>query len=124
MSAHGFIEHNGKQVLVFDFSTPLPEEQAIARVSDARQVVADLAAKNPGIQLLILTDVQDAQFSQPIVDAIKAMAKHNKPYARKSAVVGLDAFKRIVVRLVALFSGRDIRAMESRAQALAWLTTD
>jgi hypothetical protein len=54
---------------------------------------------------------------------MKEFTKHNKPYVKASAVVGISGIKKIIFHAVMLFSGRKIHACDTLEQAKDWLAT-
>lgn len=122
MQSSRFIEHDGKQILLQDFSHVLEMESALAAVAEARRFVQELsAASGSKLELLILTDVEGSNFDSHVIDAIKELAVHHRPHARASAVIGLTPLKRVVLRLIVIFSQRKVAPFETREQALGWL---
>ena len=122
MSGSRFIEHGNKQILLQDFSNLTDVDEGLRVVAAARGFVAALAARpGPPPQLLVLTTVANSPFNPGLVEALKEIAVHHKPYVRASAIVGLTAVTRLMHRIVTMFSGRVIRAFETREQALDWL---
>jgi hypothetical protein len=87
------------------------------------EIARSLIASQPRGQALVLTDVTGSTFNEAAVDALKKLARHNKPFVKASALVGLSALTRIVFRAVTALTGRDIRVCSSREEAIAYLLT-
>lgn len=112
-----FIEHGGKRILLLDF-TDLDPRTALPVIAQARDLVA---RQTPDQSLLTCTDVTGASYDQKVIDALKELSAHNKPYVRASAVVVESGLKRALISLVALFSKRKLHPVPTRAEALDWL---
>ncbi|HEX7240010.1 MAG TPA: hypothetical protein VF263_07070, partial [Longimicrobiaceae bacterium] len=108
-----FLEHRGKRILLIDFSQLQETEEILRVVETARGVVAE----QPPASLRTLTHVRGARYSPPVMDAIKGLAVHNRPYVTAAAVVGMEGMHRVLFRAVLLFSRRNIEAFDSLDQA-------
>lgn len=110
-----FIEHGGSRILLLDF-TDLTPQTAVPVIAEAREVVARQPRDG---SLLTCTDVTGASYDQAVIDALKELSTHNKPWVRAAAVVVESGLKRALVSLVALFARRKLQAHPTRA--LNWL---
>ena len=114
-----FIDHQGKKVLVVDFSKcPAPKVEEIART------VPDYVTAQPLNSVLVLTDFTGAVFSQDALRALKETAVFDKPFIKKSALLGTQSFPRDFYEEITSFSRRDLRIFTTREEALTWLVTD
>lgn len=114
-----FLLHRGKPILLIDFSH-LEETEDILRVARAAK---EVVAKQPPASLRTLSNVYRARYSPPVMDAIKELAVHNRPYVTAAAVVGMEGLHRILFRAVLLFSRRNMEAFDSLDAAKDWLAT-
>ncbi len=114
-----FLEHRGKRILLIDFSQLKETEEILAVVEAARVVVAE----QPPASLRTLTSVRGARYTPPVMDAIKALTVHNRPYVTAAAVVGMEGMHRVLFRAVLLFSRRNIEAFDSQDEARDWLAS-
>ncbi|HUJ25664.1 MAG TPA: hypothetical protein VLW85_06585 [Myxococcales bacterium] len=114
-----FIEHAGQRILLQDFSFCDDKHEALRQIAAAKDFVArqNLA---PG-SLRILTLTQESRFDSEIIDAIKDLAMHHKPYAIAGAVVGLSPIQRVMYRMINTFTGRRLAAFDDVEEAKAWL---
>jgi hypothetical protein len=112
------IRHHGFEIVLYDFS----------RVEDLSQSPADLRAAaefmetRPKGEVLVLTDVTGSSFNQSVIDGLRELAEHNRPWVKKSALVGLSPLMRIVFRAVSALTRREIKVFDSRESALTYLT--
>jgi hypothetical protein len=111
-----FIDHKGKKILFLNFSE-CSAADALKTISDAKPVIQ---ACPPG-SLLTLTDVSNTRFDSTTSEAIKEFARHNKPYVRAAAVVGITGLKKIIFDAVVKFSGRNITSFDTIEKAKDWL---
>jgi hypothetical protein len=112
-----FIEHRGARILLIDFSGLQKTEEILREVEVAREVVAG----QPPASLRTLTHVKDARYTPPVMEALKQLTVHNKPYVTAAAVVGMEGLHRVLFRAVVLFSRRNIEAFDTVEEARDWL---
>ena len=113
-----FVQHNGKEILLLDFSR--------CTVTDALALIDEAAAAirtRPQQSLLTLTDVTDMRFDDKLSQRMKEFTAINKPYVKAAAVVGVTGLKKILFDAVMVFSKRKIHAFDNRETAKAWLIT-
>ena len=114
-----FIDHLGKRVLLVDFSNcPADEVENIARA------VPDHVTVNPRGSVLVLTDFTGAAFDRDALRAMKEAAVFDKPFVKKSALIGTESFPREFYEELISFSRRELPIFKTREEALAWLVLD
>jgi hypothetical protein len=113
-----FIEHRGIPLIHMDFHGVTDKERGLAEVADAQQFVAKQPKQR---SLRVLADVKDAKWDGEILEAIRKMMLHNRPWVLASAVVGVNAFARVTIRALLLLSGRKIAMMSDEDSAKDWL---
>lgn len=111
-----FITHQGKQVLLVDFSNCSASE-----VKEICQAVPDLVTTLPQNSALILSDFTQASFDKEAIQAMKETAVFDKPHVKKSAWVGAENFPLEYSKSVSSFSRREFPAFKNREEALDWL---
>ncbi len=116
MDRISFITHDGKEMLLLDFSR-LKAHEAIALIEPAKAVISS----KPENSLLTLTDVTDVSFNDDLSQQMKAFTIHNKPYVRAAAVVGVTGLKRVIFNAVIAFSRRKLVTFDDRETAKKWL---
>lgn len=114
-----FIEHRGVRMLLIDFSSLQQTEEILREVEIAREVVA---GQRPA-SLRTLTHVKGARYTPPVMEALKQLTVHNKPYVTAAAVVGMEGLHRVLFRAVVLFSRRNIEAFDTLDEARDWLAS-
>lgn len=113
-----FIQAGGKEILFLDFSDCTVGD-LMSAIGEAEKIIKT----RPENSLLILTDVTNARFDEQVSARMKEFTKHNKPYVKASAVVGISGLKKIMFDAIMLFSGRKIHACDTVEQAKDWLAT-
>ena len=112
-----FIEHRGRSILLLDYSGIRDVAEALREIEASREVVR---AQPPG-SLLTLTYVRDARYNTDVVQALKALAEHNRPFVRAGAVVGMSGIHRAVFSTILLFTRRSLKAFDDMEEAKDWL---
>jgi len=114
-----FINHEAKKILLVDFSKcPANEVEEIARA------VPDYVTVNPHGSVLVLTDFTGAAFDRDALRAMKETAVFDKPYVKKSALIGTESLPRDFYEDMTRFSRRELPIFKTREEALDWLATD
>ena len=114
-----FIEHRGKQILFHDLSN-------ITNPADGFPVIAQSKAimvRQPLASVLALTYVAHSRFNKEIVDALTEFVKHNKPYMKASAIVGLAGLQRVIYVTITQLTGRRLPTFDTIEAAKDWLVT-
>jgi hypothetical protein len=113
-----FIEHRDRRILLFDFSNIWSVIEGAKVIDAAREFVARLPQKG---DLLTLVDVKESAFDERVVNKLKELGAHNRPWVLAGAVVGMSALQKIMFRLINSFNGRKLAAFDTREQAQEWL---
>ena len=108
------IEHG---IVLQDFSNVHTTEEGLALIAQAKTFMET----QPKGEVLVLTDATGSIFNQQISDAMKDLAQHHKQWVRASALVGLTPLMRLAFRAVVSSLNRNIKALESRTAAVAYL---
>jgi len=112
-----FIEHRGTQILLLDYTNIVDKETALREIATSRRIIA----QQPQNSLCTLTNVAGSRYDADVVQALKELTAHNRPYVKAAAVVGLNPLMRVIYRAVAAFSKRDIRIFDDLEKAKDWL---
>ncbi len=105
-------------VLLFDFAGFTVAADSLPYIRQAQ----DLVAQQPPNSLYCVVDVTGSKFNGDVVDALKELARHNRPYVIASALVGVSGLQRIILDSVLAFTGREnLKSFPTRAAGLAWL---
>jgi hypothetical protein len=112
------IEHRGKQVVLLDYTNATDPQETVREIARAREWFAQ---QTPDGSLRTVSDVTGARYNSAVLDALKEMAAHNKPYVGAAAGVVKTTLHRVALNLTALFSGRKFQAFTDREEALDWV---
>ena len=111
------ILHRGRQIMLLDYSDVLDTAEALAEIEKSKVVIAQQQPDS----LLTLTYVRGSRYTAPVIDAMKDLVSHNKPYVKAAAVVGMNTLHRIIYRAVVAFSRRNIQVFDDLDEAKDWL---
>ena len=114
-----FVEHQGKRILFVDLSKCSAKE-----VEKISRIVPDFVTVQPRGSVLILTDFTGATFDHEALRTMKESAVFDKPFVKKSALIGTDSLPEKFYEQIKSFSGRELPIFASREEALAWLVQD
>ncbi len=114
-----FIDHQSKKILLVDFSNcPANEVEEIARS------VPDYITVQPRGSVLVLTDFSGATFDRDALRAMKETAVFDKPFVKKSALIGTEDLPASFYDELQSYSRRDLLIFKTREEALDWLASD
>ena len=114
-----FFAHGGKQILLVDLSNCTAGE--VERIT---RKVPDYVTPQPRGSVLILTDFAGASFDRDALIAMKESAVFDKPFVKKSALIGTESLPRQFYEDMKTFSRRELPTFKTRDEALAWLVRD
>jgi len=114
-----FVDRQGKRILLVDLS------QCTAREAEENvRRVPDVVTAEPRGSVLILTDFKGSSFDSAALRAIKETAVFDKPFVKKSALVGTLSLPREFHDEIEKFSRRDFAIFSTREEAFHWLVQD
>lgn len=111
------VEHEGKTILLQDFSGLRGGEEFQTAVAEARHYIAS----RPPRSVLSLFDATQTLYNTETLTAMKEFTKHNEPYMKASAVVGIEGILNVALMAVSRFSGRTFQTFKDRTAAMDWL---
>jgi hypothetical protein len=120
MAGIEFIQHQGKRILVLDFSGLRDTQVVLQLIEQARALVA---AQPQRKELLTVTDVKGMIYNEEINKALSALGKHNAPWVRAGAVCNPSTLGKVITRANNMSTGRTFRIFDSRSEALDWAAT-
>lgn len=112
-----FIDHAGVRILLIDLSNLQEEADILEQIERVRELVA----RQPPASVRTLSNVTGARYSPPVMDALKKLTVHNKPYVTAAAVVGMAGVHKVLFRAVLLFSRRVMESFDELDPAKEWL---
>jgi hypothetical protein len=114
----GFIEEQGKRVLLMDFSGLTDPTATLARIEEARLFVTQQPKRK---EILTLVDVTRMRFDNEVLKAFQDLTRHDEPWERAVAVFGLRGVGLIAFRANNLVTGGRLHGFRERDEAIAWL---
>jgi hypothetical protein len=114
------IEHNGRQLVLLDFTNVTHPPEGLERVARAK---AWFARQPPDRSLRVCSDATGSRYDAAVLEALKDLAAHNVPYVGVAAVVVPTTVHRVAVNVASLFSRRKFTAFSTREPALDWLAS-
>ena len=111
-----WISYRGTEILQVDFSQCTAEQ-----VQKVAQEVADYVTVRPRDSVLVITDFTGASFNKDALRTMKETAVFDKPFVKKSALIGTETLPRQFYEDLKTFSRRVLPIFESREEALEWL---
>jgi hypothetical protein len=114
-----FIEHEGKRVLLMDFSDITSVGLLSKLVDESIQLVQ---AVNVRRSVLALMDLSNTRIDRQVVVSLKRLSRNNGPHIKAITFVGLGAMWRFIISiLLRVTKRRNHKIIQGRAQALDWL---
>jgi hypothetical protein len=113
------ITHQGKQVVLADFSNCSPVE-----VEKIARAVPDYVTAQPLGSVLMLVDFTGASFDQDALKAMKECAVFDKLYIKKATWIGAGNLPHAFEKDLKAFSRREFPTFKTREEALNWLVGD
>ena len=117
-----FIDHREKKILFCDYSHF--KEEDMGRVSEMMAEEMKIISEQPEASVLVLTDLSDIFVSRELDHEFSEMVKHNKPYVKKSAVLGIAGVKKNIYNMMMVITRRDIKLFNEKEEALDWLVEE
>ena len=114
-----FIEHNGKQILLLDFSHA-SAAQMLALLKQVRATVAQQARGS----VLVLAKYEDTEIDHDVAMKIKEVLTLDRPFVKKAAWLGTEKIPRAYMENFHTFSQREIVTFKNQDEALEWLAGD
>jgi len=111
--------YKGKDIFIMDVShCRLQDREEFNRiVNHAKKIIQARPLKS----VYIITDVTDTTYDADIVGTFKEYAKHNTPYIKASALVGLSGMQKVIFFTIKTFTGRDFYIAKNFEDAQEWL---
>jgi hypothetical protein len=111
-----FVEHQGKQVLLLDFSHADAHQMQLL-LEYVRITVAQHAHEG----VVTLADFTGADVDHAVATKIKEVLTLDRPFVKKTAWVGADSIPHAFMENFHNFSQREINQFKTREEAMDWL---
>ena len=114
----GFIEEQGRRLLLLDFSGLKESAATLAEIAAARQFFERLPKRK---EILTLVDVSRMRYDNHVLKAFQDLTRHDEPWERAVAVFGLHGVGLIAFRANNFLTGGRLHGFSRREEAVAWL---
>lgn len=111
-----FIEHQGKQILLLDFSQATAEQM----IPLLKLVSATIAEQARG-SVLVLAKYENTEIDHDVAMKIKEVLTLDRPYVKKAAWLGTEKIPHAYMENFHSFSQREIVTFKNQEDALEWL---
>ncbi len=114
-----FIKHQGKQILLLDFSHANAQEMQLL-LEQVRITVAKHARES----LVTLADYTGATVDHTVATKLKEVLTLDRPFVKKTAWIGTESIPHAFMENFQNFSRRQIVTFKTREEAMDWLVKD
>ncbi|MCP4678662.1 MAG: STAS/SEC14 domain-containing protein [Deltaproteobacteria bacterium] len=114
-----WVKHDGKPILVHDYSGLVGDE-----IAETLETLTELVVSRGIYETLFLFDATDMIVNRKAMTVAKRCGPKVKPYTKKMAVIGVEGVARHLTHVVDAFVGFGLRVFDSREDALDWLVED
>ncbi|MBZ5616400.1 MAG: hypothetical protein LAO23_20520 [Acidobacteriia bacterium] len=111
-----FIEHQGKPILLLDFSHANAHEMQLLL-----EYVRITVAKHGHESLVTLADFTGAEVDHAVATKIKEVLTLDRPFVKKTAWIGTESIPHAFMENFHNFSQREIMTFNARDEAMDWL---
>lgn len=111
-----FIEHQGKQILLLDFSHANAHEMQLLL-----EYVRSTVAQHGDEGVVTLADYTGAEVDHAVAMKIKEVLTLDRPFVKKTAWVGTEGIPHALMENFHNFSQREIMKFKTRDEAMGWL---
>ncbi|MBP1669688.1 MAG: hypothetical protein H6Q21_2054 [Bacteroidetes bacterium] len=115
-----FIDFKGKEIYFVDY-THIKSAEEFLEVIKGTNAFREKAKAEGKRNVLMLVDVTGSYVYGETLDALKRAAKLSREITRKEAVVGAAGPKKVLLRIVQVFTGMQLRPFDSLEEAKEWL---
>jgi hypothetical protein len=117
MLSYKWLFHKGKRIIYMDLGTNNPEE-----LKDITSRIELELEKEPPKSAMCICNVKNVTIRPEIIQILKNFTKHNEPYMKMTAVIGVEGLKQIVFNSLLVFTRRkNLVLKNSEEEALEWL---
>jgi hypothetical protein len=114
-----FIEHEGKKILLLDFSDASAYEMQLL-LEYVRVTVAQHAHES----LVTLADFTGSTVDHAVATKLKEVLTLDRPFVKKTAWVGAESIPHAFMENIHNFSQREIATFKTREEAMDWLVEE
>lgn len=117
MKSCEWIQHKGKSILYMKIASQSTEE-----LKERLDNIKPIVEKEPPHSILCIADVINGKFNPEMTQMLKEFTKHNEPYIKMTALIGVEGLKKVIYSGVLLFTGRkNLILKNTKEEAQEWL---
>jgi len=123
MASFQWMTHQGKRILYMDVISlkPTYPEKLDEFLTVVKQIEQEIE-KEPPRSILSICSVEGGVSTPEITQRLKEFTKHNEPYMKMTAVLGVHGIQKVIYQGLLLFTGRkNLVLKNSKQDALDWL---
>ena len=118
MPAYEWLSYKGKRILYMNLSGITESEDLKGRIAAIEPVVE----KEEPSSILCICDLTNSRTNPESTMLLKHFTKHNQPFIKMTALIGLTGLQKVVYQGVVMFTGRkNLIIKDSKQEALDWL---
>jgi hypothetical protein len=112
------ILHKGKTVLYLDFTNMRDKDEIMKLEDDGAAYIR----KQPLNSVLTLTNMDNMFFNNDLKKYFEEKVKGNAPFVKAGAVIGMTGLISVMYNAFVTVTGRNIKSLKSKEEALDYLT--
>ena len=116
-----WIVYKDRKLLFADYANFNIDHESLKTEVD---FITDILIKEPEKSILLLVDVRETAGIPEITDCLKKSALRVKNHVLKTAVVGVEGYRRFLLKAVAAFSGMQLTPIDDLEEVKDWLVED
>jgi hypothetical protein len=117
MLSYKWLVHKGKRILYMNLGTENPEE-----LKDITSRIELEIEKEPPKSISCICNVKGVVIKPVLIPILKDFTKHNEPYMKMTAVIGVEGLKLIFFNSILVFTRRkNLILKNTEEEALEWL---
>jgi hypothetical protein len=95
--------------------------QTTEELIDITERVKPIVEKEPPNSVICLCNVKGSRFNTEITQILKEFTKHNEPYMKMTALLGVEGLKKVIYDTIVLYTRRQNLILKNSIEALDWL---
>lgn len=109
---------DGKNFIYFDLSGSKTNDDYEKVIEEAKTIILKYHEQS----VYTITNIRNVTFDTETKEIVAKWMKHNKPYVKCGAVIGMDGIKKIMVNAILKISNRtNMEFFNTKEQAVEWL---
>ena len=114
-----FVDHGGGRVLLMDFSKAKDGQEIFETAEETMRIVRSIDGPR---SIRGLIDFSGTSLNKVVREIMMKMSRHNGPYMKSVAFVGLGPFLSLLFKALFVITGRsNHKVFSTRAGAFDWL---